>query len=78
MSLSFLWAAAAPAGGVVFKIHTGLQNDRSGHQLRTKRLASYVFHPFLPFAISVQHVIKQGSNAISHTNFHYRGGRDDA
>eukprot|EP00039_Didymoeca_costata_P018303 m.332973 g.332973 ORF g.332973 m.332973 type:complete len:596 (+) comp17038_c0_seq1:229-2016(+) len=60
-------------GGVVFRIRTGEREDGSqqGSNGQRKRLASYVFHPYLPFSISVKHVINQ-PNTQSYTNFHYR------
>eukprot|EP00050_Salpingoeca_kvevrii_P000305 m.145731 g.145731 ORF g.145731 m.145731 type:complete len:64 (+) comp10082_c0_seq6:64-255(+) len=39
---------------------------------RAKKLVSYIFHPFLPFAISVQHTILPNNANTSVTNFHIR------
>ena len=54
-------------GGVVFKIPTGKKEPVRGQ----KKLASFLFHPFLPFAITIQHVINNNQTS-SHTNFHFR------
>jgi de-etiolated-1 len=55
---------------VVFSVRSGSPNpDRSVN--RPKRLASYIFHPSLPFAVSVQHVFVNNSAASSVVNIHY-------
>eukprot|EP00040_Diaphanoeca_grandis_P012474 m.63192 g.63192 ORF g.63192 m.63192 type:complete len:595 (-) comp23254_c0_seq1:70-1854(-) len=56
-------------GGVVFKVPTGKKIPEGRSQ---KKLASFLFHPFLPFAITIQHVIHNTGQTSSHTNFHFR------
>jgi de-etiolated-1 len=51
-------------GHVQFKINPGLPEKTD----RVKRYASYVFHPFYPFIISIQHTLFQPSIV----NFHFR------
>eukprot|EP00041_Stephanoeca_diplocostata_P011813 m.195639 g.195639 ORF g.195639 m.195639 type:complete len:547 (+) comp18681_c0_seq6:306-1946(+) len=56
-------------GNVVFRIPTGKKTAvRQGHS--QKKLASFLFHPFLPFVITIQHVIYSNGVTSSHTNFH--------
>ncbi|GJP53322.1 hypothetical protein CLOM_g12473, partial [Closterium sp. NIES-68] len=49
-----------------FKINPGLES--ANPDARIKRVATYAFHPFLPFAISVQQTFMQPSVV----NFHFR------
>lgn len=53
---------------VQFKITPGLPDKQD----RSKKYASYIFHPFQPFIISVQHVLFQPPIV----NFHFRHHRD--
>jgi de-etiolated-1 len=53
---------------VQFKITPGLPDKQD----RSKKYASYIFHPFQPFIISVQHVLFQPPIV----NFHFRHQRD--
>jgi len=52
------------SGALKFKLSPGIPNRCN----RSKRFASYVFHPFLPFIISVQHALFQPCIV----NFHFR------
>jgi hypothetical protein len=53
---------------VQFKITPGLPDKQD----RSKKYASYIFHPFQPFIISVQHVLFQPPIV----NFHFRHQRE--
>eukprot|EP00051_Salpingoeca_urceolata_P010415 m.127401 g.127401 ORF g.127401 m.127401 type:complete len:603 (+) comp16705_c0_seq1:187-1995(+) len=58
-------------GGVSFRIQAGPRYPLpSAHQ--AKKLVSHIFHPFLPFAITVQHVIHSNASTSCCTNFHVR------
>lgn len=59
-------------GGVAFRIQAGAENPDLGRRRASKYLVNYIFHPYLPFAISVQHIIMQPGSSTSITNFHYR------
>jgi len=56
-------------GRVSFRIYTG---KRKGHNTKAhKKLASFLFHPYLPFVLTIQHVIQQQpSSHSSHINIH--------
>ncbi|GBG74929.1 hypothetical protein CBR_g19443 [Chara braunii] len=51
-----------------FKIFPGIEHGSSAYDIRAKRVASYVFHPYLPFAISIQQSYLQPPIV----NFHFR------
>lgn len=53
---------------VQFRITPGLPDKQD----RSKKYASYIFHPYQPFIISVQHVLFQSPIV----NFHFRHQRD--
>ena len=53
-------------GRVVFRVPTGRLEPVRG----PKRLASFLFHPMLPFVITIQHLIHPQQLHSSHTNIH--------
>eukprot|EP01132_Coremiostelium_polycephalum_P007974 gene7974-9808_t len=60
------------SGEVKFKLNTGGPQDKNDRQ--SKKYATYIFHPYYPFIISLQH----SSNASPLlVNFHYKSDEND-
>ncbi|ONK59113.1 uncharacterized protein A4U43_C08F3100 [Asparagus officinalis] len=53
------FSSRRPPNSVKFKIKPGPEGEAGGQDSRPKRISSFLFHPFLPFALSIQQTFMQ-------------------
>ncbi len=58
-------------GGIAFRLQVG-DETLFRSTPRANKLTSFVFHPYLPFAITVLHAIQPRVAPASVMNFHFR------